>query len=439
VTGPSKVPSAFVAPERARDTFGLVGTVLERQFRVDAVVGEGGFGIVYKGWHLTLDQPIAIKALKMPGAHETKAQTIVLARFREEAKLSYVLSQATLSVVRTIDFGATMAPTGAWVPFAVLEWLDGETLAQDLARRRASGSRGRSLAETMKLLDPAARALAIAHQRRVAHRDIKPGNFFLLATPGGSPIKLLDFGIAKVMADGPDGSTAARTGLLAFTPQYAAPEQIDQRWGETGPWTDVYAFALVLTEVLTDRIPFDASELAGLLVQVTDATRRPTPRALGAVVPDAVEAVCARALAVDPKRRFADASEMWAALEAAGAGPARTAPTPPVASIPIINAPISKAPSGVILGPAPASGSPGSGWMLRPATPPPMPVPPGYGPASPQPYALQPQPHAMPAPQPHRLSPPAPSNVGTWLAVALGAGVVLVLVALAAAALIIHR
>jgi serine/threonine protein kinase len=428
-----------VDPALARDTFGLVGTVLEREFRVDAVVGEGGFGIVYKGWHLTLDQPIAIKALKMPGAHETKAQTTVLARFREEAKLSYVLSQATLSVVRTIDFGATTAPTGAWVPFAVLEWLEGETLAQDLARRRASGARGRSLPDAMKLLDPAARALAIAHQRRVAHRDIKPGNFFLLATPSGSPIKLLDFGIAKVMADGPDGGEAARTGLLAFTPQYAAPEQIDQRRGETGPWTDVYAFALVATEVLTDRAPFDAPELAGLIMQVNDTTRRPTPRALGAVVPDAVEAVFARALAVDPKQRFANAGEMWAALESAVAAAARAVATPPIGSIPVISAPVSNAPSGLIQGPAPTSASPGSGLILRPATPPPMPVPSGgYGPAWSQPYALQPQAQPLPA-HPTPLPPPAPSNIGTWLMVALGAGIVLVLVALAAAALIIRR
>ena len=416
-----------MAPALARDIFGLVGTVLEREFRVDALVGEGGFGVVYKGWHLTLDQPIAIKALKMPEAHEGRAQATVLARFREEAKLSYVLSQATLSVVRTIDFGATTAPTGAWVPFAVLEWLDGETLAQDLARRRAAGARGRSLTETMTLLDPAARALAIAHQRRVAHRDIKPGNIFLLAQPAGSPIKLLDFGIAKVMADGPDGPKATRTGLLAFTPQYAAPEQIDARWGETGPWTDVYAFALVVTELLTDRPPFDASEIVDVLVQVTDATRRPTPRARGAHVPGAFDAACARALAVDPKQRYPSAGELWAALEAAAGAAVRSLPTPAVGSLPAHSGPVSHATaSGLIL--APAAPSLGTPPALASAV--------AYGP---QP---QPQPYWPPGAQPAPMTAPekpAPIGAGTWLAIALGVGLTLLLLGLAAAALILRR
>ena len=124
------------------DSFELVGSVVDRQFRVDAVIGEGGFAVVYKGWHLSLDQPIALKALKMPGANDAGLQGTLLAKFREEAKLTYVLSQATLNIVRIIDFGATTAPTGAWVPFAVQEWLDGETLAQDLRRRRQQGMRG---------------------------------------------------------------------------------------------------------------------------------------------------------------------------------------------------------------------------------------------------------------------------------------------------------
>ena len=187
------------------DSFELVGSVVDRQFRVDAVIGEGGFAVVYKGWHLSLDQPIAIKALKMPGANDAGFQGTLLAKFREEAKLTYVLSQATLNIVRIIDFGATTAPTGAWVPFAVQEWLDGETLAQDLRRRRQQGMRGRPLAEAMRILEPAARALAIAHQRRVVHRDVKPGNIFLLAPASdaqGLLLKVLDFGIAKVIREG---------------------------------------------------------------------------------------------------------------------------------------------------------------------------------------------------------------------------------------------
>jgi serine/threonine protein kinase len=313
------------------DSFGLVGSVVDRQFRVDAVVGEGGFAVVYRGWHLSLDQPIAIKALKMPEAHDAGLQGTLLAKFREEAKLTYVLSQATLNIVRIIDFGATTAPTGAWVPFAVQEWLEGETLAQDLRRRRDHGMRGRPLAEAMRILEPAARALAIAHQRRVVHRDVKPGNFFLMAPASdaqGVTLKVLDFGIAKVLREGAQGG-AASMGMVSFTPQYAAPEQIEARHGPMGPWTDVYSLALVMTELLTDRPALDGDGLASLLGQVFDPQRRPTPRARGAIVPDAVEGVLARALAVDPRVRPADAGELWAALAAASIAPPPAYPAPP--------------------------------------------------------------------------------------------------------------
>ncbi|HEY6459521.1 MAG TPA: serine/threonine-protein kinase [Polyangiaceae bacterium] len=318
------------------DPFGLVGSVIERQFRIDAVVGEGGFGVVYKGWHLALDQPIAIKALKMPETRDASMQGLLLQKFREEAKLTYVLSQATLNVVRTIDFGATTAPTGAWVPFAVLEWLEGETLAQELRRRRTQGRQGRTLAEAMALLEPAARALALAHQRRVAHRDVKPGNLFLMApaaAANGVMVKLLDFGIAKVMREGATQGGATSTGIVSFTPGYAAPEQVEGRYGGTGPWTDVYGLALVLTELMTDRVPFDATDVPELLRQVLDPGVRPTPRSRGAFVPDAFEAVMARSLSVDPRARPRDAGEMWAALVAAAAVHAAPLPTPPPGSM----------------------------------------------------------------------------------------------------------
>jgi len=325
-----------VTDDAASDPFGLVGSVVDRQFRVDAVIGEGGFGVVYKGWHLSLDQPIALKALKMPEARDAGLQGALLAKFREEAKITYVLSQATLNIVRIIDFGATTAPTGAWVPFAVQEWLEGETLAQELRRRRAQGLRGRPLADAMRVMEPAARALGIAHQRRVVHRDVKPGNFFLMAPAidaQGVMLKVLDFGIAKVLREGATHTGTTSAGMVSFTPQYAAPEQIESRYGATGPWTDVYSLALVMMELLSDRPPFEGDDLPAILNQVFDPQRRPTPRARGIAVPDAVEAVLARALAVDPRARHADAGELWAALKAAATPVAPALPTPPPASM----------------------------------------------------------------------------------------------------------
>jgi len=299
------------------DVFGLTGQILDGHYRVDAVVGEGGHGIVYKGWHVAFEQPIAIKALKMPDVTNAETRIEVLTHFREEAKLLYKLSQACLSIVRCIGYGAVVSPTQAWAPYLVLEWLEGRALSDDLEERRNRHASGRSLDETLELLAPVAKALAYAHSQRVAHRDVKPANVFLTAE--GGP-KLLDFGIAKVMDAGATAANAQQTtgGPASFTPYYAAPEQLDPRLGRTGPWTDVYGFALVLSETLSDRPPISGADLVSVIAQSTDSARRPTPRALGVMTPDAVETAFRRALAVDPKARFADVAAFWEALTAAG-------------------------------------------------------------------------------------------------------------------------
>ncbi len=302
------------------DSFALVGALLDGQYRVDEVAGEGNFGVVYKGWHVNFEQPVAIKALKIPDTVGPELQRSLLAKFHEEARLSYMLSQQSLDIVRSIGFGELTTPSGLWAPFLVLEWLDGASLAADLEERRARRARGRSLEEAIALLAPAARGLAYAHSKRVAHRDVKPANMFLAQLPGSSQrtIKLLDFGIAKVIEEGTHaGSAPAKaTAFTSFTPFYAAPEQFDPRMGATGPWTDVYGLALVLTEVLTDQQPSSGDAMT-LLRHATDPARRPTPRALGFAMSDGVHAIFARALAVDPKQRFADVGAFWGALVAA--------------------------------------------------------------------------------------------------------------------------
>ena len=305
-----------------QDPFGLAGTLLEGQYRVDAVVGEGGFGVVYRGRHLSLDQPIAIKALKGLDGGDPRINALVLEKFRAEARLLYTLSQSSLHIVRALDFGAATMPSGAWAPFMVLEWLDGRSLADDLEERRKRGMCGRSLAEAFALLEPVVDGLAAAHQQKVAHRDVKPANIFLLAPPSpgrqGPQVKVLDFGIAKIMKEGESAGTKGT--FASFTWLYAAPEQLDPRLGTTGLATDVYAFALLLTEVLTDRRPVDERDIVGIMRAATDPAHRPTPRTRGANIPDAIEAVCRRALAVDPKERFGSVSDLWAALVAARDG-----------------------------------------------------------------------------------------------------------------------
>jgi serine/threonine protein kinase len=227
------------------------------------------------------------------------------------------LSERCAAICQARDIGSTTTARGDWVPFMVLEWLDGESLDAALARERAQSKAPRSLNDAMTLLEPIARALALAHERGVAHRDIKPGNIFLLAGAAGGRgrCKLLDFGVAKVVGD----TRVAADGLLArsFTPEYGAPEQFAPEFGPTGPRTDVFALALVLVELVTGRAPHFGEGFGTLRSEACDPRIPRTPRAFGVSVPPAVESVLSRALAVRPGDRFADARAFWLCLKRA--------------------------------------------------------------------------------------------------------------------------
>ncbi|MFO0659403.1 MAG: protein kinase [Polyangiaceae bacterium] len=186
------------------DPYGLVGQVLDGQFRLDAPIGEGGFSVVYRGYHLGLDEPVAVKCLKLQGQLNTALVDTFVQKFRDESKIQYKLSQGSLYIARTIAAGTTMAPaTLALVPYMVLEWLDGFTLAAELRARRMRGESGRELAVAVRMLDPVAEAMAVAHSMGVVHRDLNPSNIFVAQQPGGGGFKLkvMDFGVAKVVSD----------------------------------------------------------------------------------------------------------------------------------------------------------------------------------------------------------------------------------------------
>jgi serine/threonine-protein kinase len=303
---------------------GLIGQTLDGQFRVDEVIGEGGFSIVYKGLHLGLGEAIAIKCLKLEASLGSAMVESFLRRFRDEGRILYRLSQGNLHIVRSIASGTTIVPgTSSLIPYTVLEWLEGRSLAQELDLRRAAGMRGRTLEEVMLLLDSAAMAVAYAHEAGVVHRDLNPGNIYLAQTREGVRAKVLDFGLAKVVSDhylelGPRALTFGK--IRIFSPAYAAPEQLDDRIGKIAPWTDVYTFAIVLLETLCDEPAVGGEDLGVIAGKTLDPVSRPTPRVLGLGpdrIPDSVEAVFARALALDPRERFRDLGEMWGTLKAA--------------------------------------------------------------------------------------------------------------------------
>jgi serine/threonine-protein kinase len=329
-----------------QDLYGLVGQVLDGQFRVDRVIGEGGFSVVYRGQHVGLDEPVAIKCLKLQTQLGSAVVEAFIRRFRDESKIHYRLSRGSLHIARTIAAGTTMAPAiGALVPYMVLEWLEGYTLAEELRARRQRGEKGRAIQEVLRLLDPVAEAMAFAHAQGVVHRDLNPSNVFVAYANGSPKLKVLDFGVAKVISDhalslGPRAATVGQ--IRMFTPAYAAPEQFHDALGPIGPQTDVYSFAVLTVELLADRAPIDGEHIGEYADRALDPERRPTPRAMGISVGDAVEAVIAKAVTVDPSQRPSDIGEFWGMLKNAATRDAQLSravgepgfPQPPIAAAP---------------------------------------------------------------------------------------------------------
>ncbi|HRI64814.1 MAG TPA: serine/threonine-protein kinase, partial [Polyangium sp.] len=329
--------------QNAQDPFGLSGTTIEGKYRIVKVIGDGGFGVVYRGEHTGFGESIAIKCLKLPAELSEKNRTQFLEQLREEGRLLHRLSRVTSGIVQALDVGAFVTPNGTWVPYLVLEWLEGETLGELLKGRSQKPDAGMEVGEAVALLEPAARALAVAHSQKIAHRDVKPANLFVTDVGGKRTVKVLDFGIAKVLtehASFTEALAATRQAPTAFTPRYGAPEQFNKQRGASGPWTDVFALALVFVELVSGRKALEGDDPTELYVMAADPMMRPTARARGARVPDVVEKVLEKALAVEPKHRYPDCGTFWDALVAAlaesrGSRPSlsgASAPATPIAS-----------------------------------------------------------------------------------------------------------
>jgi len=306
-----------------RDPLGIVGTLVADKYRIEKLVGEGGFAVVYRAMHSIWNKPVAIKFFNGLSSAPIDQRAEFQQAFIQEGALLTELSSKTAAIVQARDVGTYTSPDGQWMPYMVLEWLEGFALDELLEREKRAGLPPWTIAEVHQLLAQVAAALDVAHGKGVAHRDIKPPNLFVLGAGDHDPaasVKVLDFGVAKMMSDNTQLKAAlAKTGmgLTSFTPQYGAPEQFSRSYGATGPWTDVFALALVAVEMLTGNIALDGDDLVQLGFASGNPARRPTPRTLGVPVTDAVEAVFEKALAVKPDDRFARAADFWAAFDRA--------------------------------------------------------------------------------------------------------------------------
>ncbi len=211
------------------------------------------------------------------------------------------------NIVEVLDFSVT--PEGR--PFLVMELLRGRTLAQHLG---AQGNLG--VYEVVRLLSQLLAGLQAAHERGIIHRDLKPSNIFLVESFGSTKVKLIDFGIGKVLetASIPAPAYPTEEGALLGTPQYASPEQVRGRAVDAR--TDLYSVGIIAYQLIAGRGPFDHATSLGafLRAQLTEAPQPPSTYCPDPV-PAELDALLMRALAKDPEHRFQTAAEMERGLE----------------------------------------------------------------------------------------------------------------------------
>ncbi|MGH7298595.1 MAG: serine/threonine-protein kinase [Polyangiaceae bacterium] len=293
----------------------MTGRLLGGRYWVEAVVQQTEQSVVYRAVHRLWRRPVAIKAFRAPPLGDAARQQLLEAFVREGALLAE-LSECTAAVCQSRDVASLVTERGDWVPYMVLEWLDGEPLDDVLYRERAQGAPPRTVERAIQVLGPVAHALSLAHDRGIVHRDVKPGNICLLASaPAGTPsTKLYDFGIAVSPRDHESSAAGGEPVVTSFTPGYAAPEQYSVELGAVGPWTDVFSLALVFLELITGQDALVGETLQDLQRRACDPLDRPTPHGRGVYAGEGVERVLAKALAPRPEDRYPHAGDFWTAL-----------------------------------------------------------------------------------------------------------------------------
>ncbi|MFE9117072.1 protein kinase [Streptomyces sp. NPDC007172] len=269
------------------------------RYVIEELIGEGGMAVVYRAMDTSLGRVVAVKTMNaavaaVPGNRE---------RFRREARMMARLSEP--HVVAVHDVGEETLG-GAPVPFLVMEYVRGRTLGAHLRERPGGLPLDRSLRITADVL----RALAASHAQGMVHRDIKPANVLVA---GDGSVKVTDFGIARALSQDGAGTAPTGTGVVIGTPHYMAPEQFEGRGG-VDERADLYAVGVMLFELLTGTVPFDAD--TGNAIGYQHCTMAPPTLAeTGADVPSTVEDIVARALAKSRQDRFPDARSMRLAVE----------------------------------------------------------------------------------------------------------------------------
>src|SRR3954471_3003413 len=279
------------------------GVVIGGKYRLEAEIGRGSMGTVYRAVHVTLGQRVAIKLISAEHLQSTEARK----RFAVEAKAAAKLRSR--HVVQVYDDGETSEGN----PYIVLEYLEGETLEQRLERDHDV-----PLADAVRIVAHVGRALARAHAQGIVHRDLKPANIFLVKNDddeAGWIAKVLDFGIAK-LEQGESGTTQA--GTVLGTPLFMSPEQV-RGASSVDHRADLYSLGMCLFRMLTGDYAYYSPNYSDILIAICTLPL-PQLREKAPWVPETVEPWFQRACAKEPLERFQSADEMTEALQAASGG-----------------------------------------------------------------------------------------------------------------------
>ncbi|HST63130.1 MAG TPA: serine/threonine-protein kinase, partial [Longimicrobium sp.] len=298
----------------------LKGRELAGRYRIEDVIGRGGMGAVYRATDARLGRDVAVKVITASAGNDPEVRERLRARFRHEAASAARLPHHP-NVVPVYDYG-TDDELG--LDYIVMELLRGEDLATRLQRAGPP-----PMAEALRILQHAARGVAVGHRAGLIHRDVKPGNVFLIQhnPEDEMQVRVLDFGIAKAMTE-EDTASAGLThdGRAPLSPGYASPEQLVGEARLT-PASDVFSLGALGFQLLTGTRPFTEGDRnrmsAGMQVPI------PSLRARNPQVPEEVEAVIRRALSPDPGQRFENAGTMADAL----ASPLRRLSDTPLAGV----------------------------------------------------------------------------------------------------------
>src|ERR1700733_12633478 len=288
----------------------IIGSTLSGRYLVTKKVGQGGMGAVYEATHTLIGKRVAVKVLLEKYAE----REAIVARLKKEAQLASSIGNEHIIDITDIgntDDGRT---------FVVMEYLEGESLAECLAREHELPEQ-----RILRIATQAASALAAAHAKGIVHRDIKPENLFLLKRRDTDFVKVVDFGISKSLRASDEQEEQPRltqTGMVLGTPLYMSPEQargdedLDHR-------VDVYALGVIMYEAATGRVPYAGNNYLSVISQVLNEEATPM-RELRPELSEEFEAIVMRAMAKNRNERYASAEDMLTDINAVLDDPTRS-------------------------------------------------------------------------------------------------------------------